>query len=101
MPYVRISIVRPLRGREDDLRSVLDRLVAYYARQAGYIEGYRLEHADDSDQFGRIGVWQSEADADRAAQTEHDIALRSELNGMIEENSHVEYVLMGTRPSNA
>lgn len=96
MPYVRISVVRPRRGKEEAVREVIDQLVAHYGRQPGCVGGYRLEHADGSSRFGRIGIWQTEDDAERAAQTEHDLALRAELNALVDEASHEEYSFDGT-----
>ncbi|MBM4414678.1 MAG: hypothetical protein FJ035_00055 [Chloroflexi bacterium] len=96
MSYVRISFVRPLHGREDAVRSSIDKLVEYYGGQPGHLSGYRLEHVDGSLRFGRIGIWRSEEDANKAAQSEHDLALRSELNGLVEQGSHEEFSFEGT-----
>ena len=96
MAYVRISLMEPEPGREPDLRSVLDRLVDFYSRQPGNVSGYRLESKDGTHRFGRIGVWATQEDADRAAQTEHDLALRSELTRLVRADSHLEYGFEGT-----
>jgi hypothetical protein len=50
---------------------------------------------DGSGRIGRIGIWEQEDDAERAAQSQHDLALRSELNIVIEEDSHEEYSFNG------
>lgn len=101
MPYVRISILQAKSGQEDRVRDLLDRLVGFYATQPGYVSGYRLSHADQPGRFGRIGVWQSEQDAIRAAQDMHDLALRSELNPAVVENSHEEWSFEGHVPPKA
>lgn len=96
MPYVRISFVRPRHGREAAVRSLIGQLVEYYGAQPGNIASYALAHTDGSLRFGRVGIWQSEDDAERAAQSEHDLALRSELNAVIDDGSHEEYSFEGT-----
>lgn len=96
MPFVRVSVVRPKRGKEEAVREVIDELVAYYGRQPGCVDGYRLEHTDGSSRFGRIGIWQTEADAQQAAQTEHDLALRAKLNALVDQATHEEYSFDGT-----
>jgi len=96
MPFVRVSVVRPQRGKEEAVRKVIDELVAYYGRQPGCVGGYRLEHSDGSSRFGRIGIWETEDDAEQAAQTEHDLALRAKLNALVDEASHEEYSFEGT-----
>ncbi len=99
MPFVRISIVRAQRGQEQHARELIDSLVDYYARQPGHVAGYRLEHNDGSNRFGRIGIWEREEDAERAAVTERDLALRSELNRIVDEETHQEYSFDATGPS--
>jgi len=95
MPYVRISLMRPKHGREDEVNELIDRLVAYYEQQPGYITGYRLRNIDGTDRVGRLGVWDRHEDAEHAATTDHDLALRSQLNLMIEDESHEEYSFDG------
>jgi hypothetical protein len=89
MPYVRISTMRARAGEEARVRDLLDSLIGYYAKQPGYIAGYRLESADGS--IGRIGIWQREEDAEHAAQTDHDLALRSQLNMSVVEHEEHAY----------
>ena len=99
MPYVRISMMRARTGEETRVHDLIDRLVAYYAQQPGFVTGYRLEPTEPDGFIGRIGVWERVEDADRAAQTEHDLALRSQLNMSVEE--HREYSFVGYAPPQA
>lgn len=101
MPFIRISIVRPKRGQEERARELIDSLVDYYARQPGHVAGYRLEHNDGSSRFGRIGIWEREEDAERAAVTDHDLALRAELNRIVEDETHQEYSFVATGAAEA
>jgi len=77
------------------VRQLLDDLVMYHESQPGYLTGYRVEHADSSEQVGRLAIWEHETDAARAAVTDRDMALRSQLNLFIAEGSHEEMALQG------
>ena len=46
-----------------------------------------MQHVDGSNRLGRIGIWATDADAERAALTDHDMALRAALNAVIDEQS--------------
>ena len=95
MPYVRISLMRPKHGQEAEVDSLLDQLVDYYASQPGYLTGYRLTNIDGTGRVGRLGVWDSAHEAEAAAQSDHDLALRSQLNFILDEDSHEEYSFEG------
>jgi len=95
MAYVRISLMLPKRGQEDEVNSLLDRLIHYYEEQPGYLSGYRLTDIDGSGRVGRLGVWSSDEAAEHAAQSDHDLALRSQLNFAVQEDSHEEYSFEG------
>jgi heme-degrading monooxygenase HmoA len=97
MSYVRISLMHPKAGQAEALNALLDRLVEYYEQQPGYLTGYRLRDIDGSGRVGRLGVWEHENDAERAAHSDHDLAMRSELNMVVDEDSHEEYSFEGVR----
>jgi hypothetical protein len=97
MPYVRISLMMPKHGRESELESLLDQLVDYYEQQPGYVTGYRLKNIDGTGRVGRLGVWEDQHSAERAAQTDHDLALRSEVNMLVDEGTHEELSFEGVR----
>lgn len=90
MAYVRISLMQPKRGQEERVGQLLDDLIEFYEKQPGYITGYRLRPHDGSNRVGRIGIWEHQDDAERAATDGHDMALRSELNMVVEDGSHQE-----------
>lgn len=99
MPYVRFSLMRPRQGQEARARELIDSLVEYYQQQPGYLTGYRLEPVDSDGFIGRMGVWASEAEANAAAQQEHDLALRSQLNLAV--TNHSEYSFQGIEEPHA
>jgi quinol monooxygenase YgiN len=90
MLYVRISLMTPHPGHERAVAEIMDDLVSFYAKQPGYVSGYKLAAADGLGDVGRVTIWKSEHDAEAAAQTNHVLSKRSELNELIEEDSHVE-----------
>ena len=94
MPYIRVSLMQPKRGQEQRVRDLLGQLIEFYESREGYITGYRLSH-DETGRVGRIGIWESEDLAERAAVDTHDMALRSELSRVVEDGTHEELSFQG------
>ena len=90
MPYIRISLMTPKDGAEQQLAAIMDDLLAFYARQQGYLAGYKLLSADEDEQIGRVTIWEDEDAADATAQMAHVLSKRSEIAPLIEEDSHQE-----------
>ncbi|MFQ5879570.1 MAG: antibiotic biosynthesis monooxygenase family protein [Dehalococcoidia bacterium] len=80
MPYVRISLMKPMPGEREAVERINRELASRYSVMKGYITGYVLRAQDDSDEICRLGVWETEADADRAATDHRNLSLRSELH---------------------
>ena len=99
MAYVRVSYMIPKAGQERRVEELLEKLSAYYTAESGYVLGYRLRphEGDPHRRMGRFGIWETEADAVRAAQTEHGMALRADLMRVIDEDTHVELSFIGER----
>jgi len=97
--FIRVSYMHPKAGNEDRLREILQGLSAFYRTQPGYLSGYLLEPyasaTDAGKRFGRVGLWEDEHAAERAAQDAHSMALRSELARIVEEDSHRELTFEG------
>jgi hypothetical protein len=90
--YVRLSMATPRAGHEDDVARMDDELMRFFAKQPGYLHGYRITGGDAiAGRIGRLSLWRSEHDADAAAQTEHVLAIRSELLLVIADERHIEY----------
>lgn len=84
MPYVRISLMKPVPGHEDEVRQLNQELVSFYRGQQGCQLCYFLAAADSSGEVGRVSVWDSEHAADQAANHDHSMALRSRLHLLIQ-----------------
>jgi quinol monooxygenase YgiN len=97
MAYVRISYMTPKTGQGGAVEELLAKLSEFYVAEAGYVTGYHLRphEGDPNGRMGRMGVWESEEHAVHAAQTEHALALRSELLRLVDEDSHEELSFIG------
>ncbi len=98
MPYVRITQLTPRSGQEARVDEVLRKLSQFYPTQPGFIAGYHFQPhtAGTATRMGRVGVWESEAQAQAAAQTEHALALRADLLRLVVEETHEELSFNGT-----
>jgi quinol monooxygenase YgiN len=87
--YVRLSLMIPREGMQEQALAIHRTLVAGLASQPGFVRGYVIT----GDRWGRVGhlnIYTSEHEADQAAQTQHILALRSEMLMLIVEESHIE-----------
>ncbi len=90
MLYIRVSLMSPKEGCDREVAQIMDDLMAIYEQQPGFVHGHKLRSADGSRLIGRVTVWESEQAADAVAQATHVMARRSELQPLIEEDSHIE-----------
>ena len=100
--YVRLSLVKPRAGNDERVGKMEDDLMRFLASQPGYLHGYRITGGDsEQGRLGRVTFWRSDHDADHAAQTDHVLAIRSELLLIIEDGEHVEgsWVAQAYEPS--
>jgi hypothetical protein len=88
--YVRLSLAQPRAGHEAAVAKIEDDLMAFFAKQPGYLRGYQIVGGDSEERVGRLTLWESDQHADQAAQTAHVLAQRSELLLLIEGDVHVE-----------
>ena len=84
MPYIRLSVMKPVPGTDEKVAGILDELLAYFAKQPGYITGYRIVEPIEGGEVGRITIWDSAEMADQAASADHVMAIRSQLHLIIE-----------------
>ena len=80
MAYVRISLMRPLAGREEEAGKLNRELAEYYRQQSGCLQSTVIHAADGSADTGRVSFWESESAADTAASTDRSMFLRSRLH---------------------
>jgi quinol monooxygenase YgiN len=88
--YVRLSLMSPREGMRDRLLEEHRKLVEWLQDQPGFVRGFVIEEEDPDGRVGHLNIYRSEEDADRVAQTDHVLAVRSELMMLIEEGSRVE-----------
>jgi heme-degrading monooxygenase HmoA len=89
MPYIRLSIARPIKGQESRLQEIMTKLNDLSKDQPGCRESYVLKPRDDSGEVARIAIYDSEAEAETAANNSSFMALRSQLH-LVSEPGHVE-----------
>ena len=88
--YIRISLMKAKPGSEALVAGLMDNLLASFADEPGFVRGYALLGGDPRGRVGRFSLWQSEEAADRAANTQHVLTVRSEIMQLIDPDSHVE-----------
>ncbi|MGH7622080.1 MAG: hypothetical protein ACREMU_07040, partial [Gemmatimonadaceae bacterium] len=99
MVYIRISLMTPKLDEAGAVARIMDDLLTFYARQPGYLNGYKLRSADENERVGRVTVWRTAQEADATAQAQHVLAQRSELAPITESDSHVEWSFLAAEGS--
>ena len=90
MAYIRYSLVRPLPHHSEEVKSLLLRLSAWTVKQDGCIESFVLQPHDDSGEIARIAIYRDEHTAEHLASTNDVMAMRSQLDQIIDPTSHTE-----------
>lgn len=99
MPFIRLALMKPREGRAEELQNLQEELIRYFKTLPGYLEGYLVETDDGSGRVGRVTMWEHDTDADRAAQQQHVLTIRSTMLRLIgdEESAvHREVALRAT-----
>ena len=89
--YLRLSLMTPRPAMRERVIELHRELVDWLRGQDGFVHGYLLVDGDPQGRIGHLNLYRSEDDADRVAQTDHVLHVRSELLMLIEEESHVEH----------
>lgn len=80
MTYIRVSIAHPRHGQEKRLEEVQHQIAEWVRTQPGCRASYLLKPNDGSGDVARITIYDDEQAADAAANHQHLMSLRSELN---------------------
>ncbi|MDA1096124.1 MAG: hypothetical protein O3B84_02575 [Chloroflexi bacterium] len=78
MAIVRITTVQPEVEHRTEVTQIFAAMNEFFAKQPGCVLAMSFASRDGSS-IGRIGVWDSEHDADAVAQMTHTMALRSRI----------------------
>jgi len=89
MAYVRLSIVKPIRGQEAHVERLLRELADTVRAMPGCLQSMTMRADDGSGELARVAIYESERAAAEAANSSHVMALRSELHLNVEAG-HVE-----------
>ncbi|MGB2694046.1 MAG: hypothetical protein WBD55_02525 [Dehalococcoidia bacterium] len=96
---VRLSLMQPKPGAQERVLELQQQIVSWLPGKPGSIAGYIIVGGDPQGRVGHVSIFRSEQDADQAAQSDHVLAIRSELLLVIEEDSHVEHSYIGVDPT--
>jgi hypothetical protein len=69
-----------------ELHRMQEELMDHFSTLPGFIDGYLLASEDGTGCLGRVTVWESAGDADRASQEQHVLVVRSEMSRHLSEN---------------
>ncbi len=89
--YIRLSLARPRTGETAaHLENLFRELSKLTSAQEGCQQSFLLQPHDDSGQIGRLAIYDNEEAAEHAAFNDSIMALRSQLDLIIEPRSHSE-----------
>lgn len=100
MAVIRVSIMRPVPGRRQEVERLLEELEAWVSQQKGYLFGVHLTSFDLTGELGRVAVYATREDANRIAVMDHTVAIRSQIHEAIMPG-HMESLFEVTSASKA
>lgn len=80
MTYIRLSIAKARPGEEERFQAVMHKLEEATKAEPGCRESYLLEPHDGSGELARVSIYESEQDAEKAANGATIMSLRSEMH---------------------
>ncbi len=89
MSYIRISLMLPAKGKRAEVRRLNEEISAFNRTLEGCRESFLITAADNSGELGRLSIWESKEAAERSANRQHHMSLRSQLHLAIQEG-HAE-----------
>jgi heme-degrading monooxygenase HmoA len=87
MPFIRLALMKPIEGYEEELLQMHEDLIRYFKTLPGFMEGYTVKATDETGRIGRVTVWEHDSDADHAAMQQHTLTVRSAMLQLIEEDT--------------
>jgi heme-degrading monooxygenase HmoA len=79
VPFARLTLATPRPERMAEVRRHYEELVAHVASLPGFVGGWVLLPSGDEGDVGRLTLWETEADANRAANDPRALSLHAEL----------------------
>jgi len=80
MSYVRISLMTPKQGSEEEVKRLNHEISALNQGQEGCRYSFVITATDGSGELGRLSVWDSKEAAEGVANLQHSLSLRSQLH---------------------
>ena len=88
----RFSLVKAEGDRKDEVVQLYQQLDEIHRTADGYVASCIFVNPSDPREVGRLALWRSHADADRAATPVHVVALRSQIHEAIQPG-HTEKIV--------
>jgi hypothetical protein len=95
---VRLSLMKPKPGEEQKVLDLHNKLLEWLPGQQGFVRGYVIAGGDPQARVGHLDIWRTGDDAKNAAQSQHVLSVRSQLNLLIEPESHAEHAYEAFEP---
>ena len=97
MDFVRISLMTPRPGQAHEVTRLLAQVIAFCSERRGFRGGLIVGGRPGAGRLiGRVTLWSDRIDADRVAREDHMLALRSQLDALVEAEGHLELALDAT-----
>jgi len=90
MYFARMATVVPVPGRQAEVEQHLDDLMAWLPTQKGFVLGMRFRDTERPEAVTSMGVFESRADGDRIATSQHLLSINSQIIAL-SRGRHVEW----------
>jgi hypothetical protein len=80
MSYIRISLMKPAQGREEEVKRLNQEISALNLTQEECRYSSVISATDGSGELGRLSVWESKEAAEGVANLQRSMSLRSQLH---------------------
>jgi quinol monooxygenase YgiN len=84
MTYIRISIAKPSAGQDAAVEGLMRRVNDFVSAQDGCLSAQIMKPGDNSGEVARIAIYTDQDSAEKAANSQTVLSLRSEMHQLIE-----------------
>ncbi len=100
MTIARLSIFKALPGKKEELEKLLDEFEEFVSKEKGYISGFRFEATENTNEVGRISLWENQQQADHVATMDHVVVLRNRIHRLIMPGHTEKILVVKGKPKN-
>ncbi len=92
MTVARVSLMKVTPSNRKELETLQEALEEFLSKQKGFVMGISFESLNEKETIGRVTLWASEDQANRAATLDHTVAIRSRMH-ILMEPGHIEQLV--------